>query len=534
MPALVQKLLKYAGYTAFFLVTLVVFVYLTAPLDAVEAYLVRKAADEYNTDLSIEELSMWGLSGVEAEGIVLRPRPTPDELDAIETSKRRLKEWKAARKSREEQAKIAAAEAIDEKAAAAKAGGDAGTGTAGAGPKGTSDAGTKKHTKPKATAKKLDDKPPKVPQGPRPVHVARLRAKLGLGDLLGGIFSGELEAEMLDGTVSGSFFRGDEVLEVAGNWSGLDVRKVSFLRRFVPFPIGGEFEGEVDLEIPVNDKGGLRLTSTHGHVDVKLAGAWIGPGRIETNKMEGVPFFDLPKARVGQVGGRLKFEKRRASFENFDISGKDVEGELTGFIQLASKLGLWGPRAHIRVKFSDEFLEKNKDVKFALTNSRYLKRGIVDGALGLSITRTLLDPKFTPRKYSPYKRRSTRRAKRAKPKKPHQKPFGARRGAKSPVNRGPRRPIAKPDARDFIDRKPSHAPPHTGTAGPKADTAGDTEGDEAAAEEPDESADEDEEDTEEVEKDVEKATEGDEEEKEGEGDEGKDGGTEGKEAPEEE
>ena len=43
--AVVKTLLKYLGYTVWFVAALVVFLYLTLPLDQLESYLVRKAAD---------------------------------------------------------------------------------------------------------------------------------------------------------------------------------------------------------------------------------------------------------------------------------------------------------------------------------------------------------------------------------------------------------------------------------------------------------------------------------------------------------
>jgi type II secretion system protein N len=385
MKAFLKNAVRYAGYALFFVGALVVFVWLTLPLDAAKDLIVRKAADEHNLDVSIGDLSTWGLTGLEATGVVVTPRPTPEERVALEEARKAREAWQKSRKARqgapaapppapatEEGMPPEAAEAAEALAAAAP---------------------------PSAPA---DDQPPPLPEGPQPVHVDELRFKVGLLDLLAGTHSGRLEAKMLGGALEGDYRRDGEKLDVDAKWSELDLRQLSALKSLLPLPIAGAFQGEVDVEVPVGDQGGLRLTAATGHIDLKVANGTIGPGRIESDKLGAFPYFDVPKARVDELGGRLAIEKKRATFENFKMSGKDMEGELTGYIQLADKFDRWAPRSHLRFKFSDEFLEKNKDVKVAMTSIGYLKRGQADGYTGFSITGTFQKPQFQPRKKSPY------------------------------------------------------------------------------------------------------------------------------------
>ncbi len=100
MVAFLKGALKYLGYTAFFLLALIAFVYWTLPTDEVKAYLVRKASDEYIADLDITHLSTWGLAGVEAEGITFTPRPSPEQLAEIREARQARAAWEEAKKAK--------------------------------------------------------------------------------------------------------------------------------------------------------------------------------------------------------------------------------------------------------------------------------------------------------------------------------------------------------------------------------------------------------------------------------------------------
>ncbi len=435
MVAFLKGALKYLGYTAFFLLALIAFVYWTLPTDEVKAYLVRKASDEYNADLDITHLSTWGLAGVEAEGITFTPRPSPEQLAEIREARQARKAWEEAKKAKAEDAAKEKTEAAKAGAGDEESGGDAEDLAAAVAKAGAEDptkvaaakvaAGKKKPAgkDPKDAKEAKEDKPPPIPAGPQPLLVESLRAKVSPFDLIGGVIDGRLEAALLGGTVEVDFNRHAEQLDVDAHWDGLDLGQLSVLRSVLPLPLVGGFEGQVDVEIPRNDKGQLRLASMTGTVDLKVADARLGPGRIESDKLGAFPFFDVPAVRVAELGGKLTFGKRRATFENFAFTGKDVEGEISGYVQLANDLKRWGPRAFLRFKFSDAFVKENREVKTAMSSIPYLRQGTDrDGFTGFAVTGTLPAPKWRPRKTNPY--RTTPRAARAaaEDKRPAKRP----------------------------------------------------------------------------------------------------------------
>jgi type II secretion system protein N len=383
--AILKSALRYTGYALFFVVALLLFTWWTLPLDAVKDLIVRKAADEHNLNVSIGDLSTWGLSGIEASDVTVTPRPTAEEQAAYEQAKKVRDDWDAKRKAE----KAAGGAAPSAPASVAAAPGSAGDDEA-APPGGA------------APGSVADDKPPPMPEGPQPLHIDELKVKVGLFSLLGGGLKGHLEAKLLGGEMQGDVDRNHEALKVAARWSELDLRQLEVLRRLLPLPIAGGFQGDVDVEVPAGDQGALKLASMTGHVNLKVANGTIGPGRIESDKLGAFSYFDVPKARLDELGGKITLDKRRGTFEGFKVAGKDLDGEITGYIQLADKFDRWAPRAHLRFKFSDEFLDKNKDVKVAMNSIGYLKRGQLDGYTGFSVTGTFQHPQFQPRKRSPY------------------------------------------------------------------------------------------------------------------------------------
>jgi type II secretion system protein N len=381
-PSLGRRLLVITGYSAFFVFALVLFVFLTLPLDTVKAHLVRKAADEYNADLVIEDLSTWGLTGVEAENVTLTFRPTPDEEAAMEAAREARKAWEATHGGAKK--KAAVADEGGEAKAPVSAEGDApGAGDVDEAAKGE-----------KAAEEKPDGAPP-MPSGPRPITVEHLKAKVGLLALMRGAKAGAVEAAVAGGTIEAELDHDGEAYHLTGKWDALDLRQLAFLRRKVDLPLAGSLAGEIDVQVPTADEGKVKLANAVGQVSLKLADASLGPGTLAT--------FEVPLTRITGIDGKLLLDKKKATVDHFDITGKDLEGELTGYIDLKESFARFGPRVHLRFKLGDEYLEAHKDLKTLLSLTPKVKNATAEGYTGVMINGTFADPKVVWRKDSPYK-----------------------------------------------------------------------------------------------------------------------------------
>jgi type II secretion system protein N len=504
-----QNALVYLGYSTFFLVAFVVFIYLTLPLDTFQSYLVRKLSDEHGMDLTIGELDTWRLTGLDAENVVIRRRPSPEELAAITAAREARKQWdeqnkgksKAGKERGEDGATRAdggAGETAELPSAAAPEAGDDAPGG-------------------EATAKSAGE-PPVVPTGPAPIEATRVRARVGLWALLRGHLAVDVRAEILGGKLDAELSQKAEAQHVKAQWSDLDLRQIPQIREALQVPVAGQFAGNVDLEIPLTDDKKPRWANALGHLEMTISDAAAGPGRVESKKFGAFGFMDMPLARIASVQSRLAFDKKKAVVERFDISGKDVEGELTGHLMLDNALDKWAPRLHIRFKVSDEFLEANKDLKVLLGASPWIKQGMADGFIGISINGTFKNPTVTPKPVSPYKKggaggepaaakaesgdarknaRDKRTASKPTPSKPTTTTGSVRPTPSPPVPALPRidppqapdpEPVAAPEPEPAAPETEAPAPeteaPAPETEAPAADNDGEGEEAPAAAEEP--------------------------------------------------
>ncbi|MCA9546359.1 MAG: type II secretion system protein GspN [Myxococcales bacterium] len=449
MGRLLKNALRWGAYTVFLLAALAFFVYLTLPVDEIKAYLVRKAADEHQMQLDITELKVAGLGGVELRGVTITPMPTPEEREALARAQEARKAWREAKKAAEaaeaeggstgDDATGAAADedapkgkAKDTKAkAAAKADGDDGEGAddaaADAGkPAKVAKAPKAKDSKPKdakAAEKKAEDEPPPLPPAAVPIFIERLSAKVAPFKLMRGAVEASVDAELMGGRLAVQVAQGSETLTVKGDWEGLSIEQLPFAPKRkkividespqgkdepqVDLALIGALEGDVDLEVPLKGKK-PELSKITGSLTVRVVNALLGPGQIFSRDMG---FFDVPRIRMAQVGGGLRFEKRKATFEDFKLTGKDLEGDIDGHIQLADSLKAWGPRAHLRFKFSEEFLKTNKDVNTALKGLPKIRRATdPEGFIGLQVTGSLKDVKTRLTKTSVYRKAGSRRS----------------------------------------------------------------------------------------------------------------------------
>ncbi len=402
-PSFGRRFLGYAAYTAFFGFTLVLFVYLTLPLDTVKAYLVRKFADEYGADLAIEDLSTWGVLGVEAENVTLTFRPTPEEESAMEAAAEARKAWQAEHGKNgdadkgDKADKTAKAEGADKPAKVE--GSEAAGGAPGAAPKAAASDGAEKSEYGEKAEKPTA--PPAV-VGPQPIEIGALRVRLGLLGLLKGSLTAIVKGELAGGTLEAEVTKASDGLHAVGNWDTLDLRELSFLRRKLGVPVTGLLSGDLDVDVPSTDEGKLRMSSAQGHIALKLAEASLGPGKVP-GKSIGFDTVDVPQVRIQGIDGKLVLDKKRATVDHFDIVGKDLEGELTGYIELKDAFARMAPRLHIRFKLGDEFLEAHKDVKVLMSSVPKLKSAQADGYTGLMINGSFSAPTVTPKRESPYK-----------------------------------------------------------------------------------------------------------------------------------
>ena len=446
MKVFFRRVFKSLAYTTYFLGAFVFFVYLTLPMEEAKAYLVRLASDTYNADLEITELSVDGLSGVTAEGVMLRQRPTPELLAKIKEAREARKLWREEQKNKKaKRSTVAGKPEKDSKKKDAKAS------------KTKKDKKAAKSKKKKAKTKKkgktVIDKGPQIPKGPVPVNITRFSAKIDPLELLSDALDGKVfneraevkvEAEMLGGNLNVVVERGERDVQIQGEAGKLDIRQINALFSFMSLPFSGSFGSKIDLKIPYSKKGKLQLGSIEGKLSLKMRSSVLGPGQIESKKLKSLGgIIDIPRLRLAALGGDINFAKKKARFDKFEIKGKDVSGELFGYIRLNNKPKKWRPNLYLKFKFSSAFLKRESAVKTLMKSVSYVKRGTSkDGYTGFTVTGLIDKPTFRPRKRNPHARK---RAARKSPRKSAKKKKRRLRSRSKPGSKGFRK--TKPSKR---------------------------------------------------------------------------------------
>lgn len=386
--------LKGVAYTAFFLAALVFFVYLTLPLEQIETWLVRKAADEHNLDLEISSLRTKGVFGIEMAGVMLRPRPTLEQMEALSRARERRRQWELAQAEKKAQAQSSEGQAAEKPAKTVRSAAASAPGSVAA------SAAAEAAAQPEA-----QEQPPPLPVGPQPLLLDDVRVSLSAWDLLKGRVQGTLSVEALGGTLQAKLEQGEESAQFTAKWEQLMLEQLPVLRAKVGMPFAGQMIGEADLQIPLSQSKRPDLAQITGQLQFLMLDGQLGPAptvpagsslheALVTVMFKGVPsdqipaeiVSDLPALRFTRMGGDLIFDGGRATLKDFRIEGPDMVGDIVGRLEMASQFSKWVVRLHQRFKFTEEFLavKENQTLQTLMQGNSRVRQSIDgEGYMGL-------------------------------------------------------------------------------------------------------------------------------------------------------
>lgn len=151
---------------------------------------------------------------------------------------------------------------------------------------------------------------------------------------------------------------------VALDVDDLDLSKGN-LKGFSGLDLAGTVDAHLDLSIPRTTTGtapaepDLGLAS--GNVTLDMKGVTLNGGNVSVP----IPQFgpeptpiDLPKLTLGDVTGRVKFEKGAGTVEEFKSKSNDLEIGVTGTMKLAKRVEYAEPNLEVRFKPDPEFQKR--------------------------------------------------------------------------------------------------------------------------------------------------------------------------------
>lgn len=174
------------------------------------------------------------------------------------------------------------------------------------------------------------------------------------------------------GSVTAKLFGGSVTARVSG-LSTIRVRvdaedlnlASSDLKEFSGIDFAGQLEAHLDLTMP-------RVAVGQGPAEPDLSQA-SGTISLEGHQLAinggsmtmVIPQFgpeptplDLPKIVLGEVTGKLKFEKGQGTIEKFEAKSNDLELQATGGIKLAKRMEYSEPNVEVRFKPDPEFQKR--------------------------------------------------------------------------------------------------------------------------------------------------------------------------------
>lgn len=223
------------------------------------------------------------------------------------------------------------------------------------------------------------------------IPIDDLTASLRILPLLTGRRSVAFDAELYDGTVSGTADLSGDVRHYALDVRGVDLGRALPLRKASGVDLLGTLTGKADVSVPAAPDG--RPT---GRVDVSVKDAGVSGGQLPVPGMgTGLP---LPKTGLGVLTAALKLDGGKATFEKLEATGGDAEVRTEGVYFVVQPRMEYAPLAgKARIKVADAFWTRSGMQGFkGLAEAALASSKGSDGSWNLALTGSVGHPRLNP------------------------------------------------------------------------------------------------------------------------------------------
>jgi len=127
------------------------------------------------------------------------------------------------------------------------------------------------------------------------------------------------------------------------------------LKAFSGLSLAGHLSANLTLDMPMtpstkSQPGEPDLAQASGTVSIDASGLQVNGGTIE--------MIDLPKVSLGELEGKIKFEKGAGTIETLKIKSDEVDVTVTGTPKLARRIDYLEPNALVKLKISPELSKR--------------------------------------------------------------------------------------------------------------------------------------------------------------------------------
>ncbi|HEY8211783.1 MAG TPA: type II secretion system protein GspN [Myxococcaceae bacterium] len=180
-----------------------------------------------------------------------------------------------------------------------------------------------------------------------------------------------VRAKALGGTVSGSVgLLGD--LRVSASLDGLDASD-PMLKASTGVDAAGKVEGDASFSIPRAEgpaaaaTGGFDIAHASGSISVTGAKLQVKGGTMQVPLYGQMTPLDLPRVSLGDLEGRIRFDKGAGKIEKMSLKSEDLQAQLDGTVTLGRRIDFTELNLKLRIKTEPELNKRLGLVASALS-----------------------------------------------------------------------------------------------------------------------------------------------------------------------
>lgn len=184
---------------------------------------------------------------------------------------------------------------------------------------------------------------------PLDLTIDELTVRISLLPLIWGTKAVSFEAELADGEVEGDVSLAENETEVEAELEGVNLRRISALRRYTKIPVEGIVTGTVELDMP------QEVAKSTGSINLSIEGLSVGDSKSQI-QVPGWGGLTVDRADLGTLELAATVTEGVANIQTFKSHGKDLKLDASGNVKLQRPL----PRSQLNLLTRLEILDAYK------------------------------------------------------------------------------------------------------------------------------------------------------------------------------
>lgn len=196
------------------------------------------------------------------------------------------------------------------------------------------------------------------------------------------------------GDISGNFAQSSKNRTLKIDINEIELAKTPILEQYLGVPIRGELGGNIELNLHPRQP-----QVVGGDIKLKGNGLTVEKSELHTDKLGPMAFIDVPETDFGELDAHMTISqgedksKSRMNFDEFSFhDGEDVRGQIWGHLDLGRSTTQSIAKIEMRFQFDDKYIRSN-DLSSVL-NMQWFREGKNQDWFGFLLWGRLSKPRF--------------------------------------------------------------------------------------------------------------------------------------------